>query len=184
MHLSFHLLEIDIERELLADWLSSDRWAYHVNPQLSRERVLNSIDQGHFTGTDHRMFWIVADPHLRVGLIHLFDLDDIEDGSPQFDLRIQSQYRRQGIGTSALRWLTSYLFENWTELQRIEGCTRIDNLAMRNVFLHCHYVKEGHYRKAWVTVDGQLMDSIVYGILREDWSNQTSTPVNWDEDHV
>jgi RimJ/RimL family protein N-acetyltransferase len=183
MQLSFHALEIDMERELLADWLSSDRWTYHVNPRPSREEVLKQVDQGEFDGTDNLSFWIIADPSLRVGLIRLFDIDDIEDGGyPMFDLRIQSQYRGQGIGKAALQWLTNYLFETWTELQRIEGCTRVDNLAMRNIFLQCNYVKEAHYRKAWSTADGKQLDAVTYGILREDWVNQTTTPVNWDDE--
>jgi RimJ/RimL family protein N-acetyltransferase len=156
MQLLFHPLEIDRERALLADWLSSDRWIYHVNSQPSREAVLKRIEQGDFAGTDKQAFWIIAEPDRRVGLIHLFDLDDIQDGGyPMFDLRIQSQYRRRGIGKVALRWLTRYVFETWTELQRIEGCTRVDNLAMRKVFLQCRYVKEAHYRKAWSTADKQ-----------------------------
>jgi RimJ/RimL family protein N-acetyltransferase len=182
IQLSFHPLAIDIEREFLADWLSSDRWIYHSDPQLSREKVLKWVDQGAFTGTNFQTFWIVADSDQRVGLIRLFDLDDIDDGAPMFDLRIQSQYRGQGIGKRALQWLTAYLFETWPELERIEGNTRVDNFPMRKVFLQCNYVKEGHFRKAWTADAGKRLDSIHYGILREDWINQTITPVNWDDD--
>ncbi|KAM3093969.1 GNAT family N-acetyltransferase [Phormidesmis sp. 146-35] len=182
LQLSFQSLLIGTERELLADWLSSDRWMYHGDPQLSREKVLEWVDQGEFTGTNCQTFWIVANSDQRVGLIRLFDLDDIDDGSPMFDLRIQSEYRGQGIGKRALQWLTAYLFETWSELERIEGSTCVDNLAMRKVFLQCNYVKEGHFRKAWVTVDGKRLDSICYGILREDWINQTITPINWNDE--
>jgi RimJ/RimL family protein N-acetyltransferase len=179
--LSFRALAIDIERELLADWLSSDDWFYHTNPRLSREKVLEWFDGGEFAGTNCQTFWIIAHPDRRVGLIRLFDLDDIDDGAPMFDLRIQSAYRGQGIGKKALQWLTSYLFETWSELRRIEGSTRVDNLAMRKVFLHCNYVKEGHFRHAWVTEAGIPFDAIHYGILREDWINQTITPINWHD---
>lgn len=182
IQLSFQPLSIDAERELLADWLSSDRWFYHSNPQLSQEEVLEWIDQGEFTGTNCQTFWVIADPDQRVGLIRLFDLDDLDDGSPMFDLRIQSEYRGRGVGKEALRWLTGYLFETWSELKRIEGSTRVDNLAMRNVFLQCNYVKEGHFRKAWATVDGKRLDAVHYGILRADWINQTITLVNWNDE--
>jgi len=178
IQLSFHPLLIDAERELLADWLSSNHLPYHGNPQLSREKVLEWTEQGEFTGTNCQTFWIIANPDQRIGLIWLFDLDDIDDGVPMFDLRIQSEYRGRGIGKKALRWLTDYLFETWSELERIEGSTRVDNLAMRKVFLQCNYVKEGHFRKAWPTVDSRQLDSIHHGILREDWINQMITPVN------
>ena len=182
IQLSFHPLSIDAERELLADWLSSDRWFYHNNPQLSRKEVLEWVDQGEFTGTNCQTFWIIADPDQRVGLIRLFDLDDLDDGAPMFDLRIQSEYRRRGVGKQALQWLTGYLFETWSKLERTEGSTRVDNLAMRNVFLQCNYVKEGHFRKAWASVDGKRLDAVHYGILREDWINQIATPVNWNDE--
>ena len=182
IRLSFQPILIDVERELLADWLSSKHWFYHSNPRLSRAEVLKWVDRGEFTGTNYQTFWIIANPDQRVGLIRLFDLDDIEDGAPMFDLRIQSEYRGQGIGKKALRWLTGYLFETWSELERIEGSTRVDNFAMRKVFLQCNYVKEGHFRKAWATVDGKRLDSICYGILREDWINQTITPINWNDE--
>jgi len=182
IQLSFHPLLIDAERELLADWLSSDHWPYHGNPQLSREKVLKWAEQGEFTGTNCQTFWIIANPDQRVGLIRLFDLDDIDDGFPMFDLRIQSEYRSQGIGKEALRWLTGYLFKTWSDCERIEGSTRVDNLAMQKVFRQCNYVKEGHFRKTWSTVDGKKLASIRYAILREDWINQTITPVNWDNE--
>ena len=182
IRLSFQPILIDAERELLADWLSSEHWFYHSNPRLSRAEVLNWVDRGEFTGTNYQTFWIIANPDQRVGLIRLFDLDDIEDGAPRFDLRIQSEYRGQGIGKEALRWLTGYLFETWSELERIEGSTRVDNRAMRKVFLQCNYAKEGHFRKAWAAVDGKRLDSICYGILREDWINQTITPMNWNDE--
>jgi RimJ/RimL family protein N-acetyltransferase len=181
MQLSFQPLFIETERELLADWLSTDRWPYHGNPQPSRDSVLQQIDQGDFTGADSQSFWMMTDSNQRVGLIRLFDLDDVADGAPMFDLRVHAEYRRRGIGKTALRWLTCHLFETFPELQRIEGCTRIDNLAMRHIFLQCNYVKEGHYRKAWSTIEGDRLDAMTYGILREDWINQTITPVNWDE---
>ena len=53
---------------------------------------------------------------------------------------------------------------------------------MRNVFLQCHYAKEGHFRQAWTTVDGKRFDAVHYGMLREDWLRQTITPVNWHDE--
>jgi hypothetical protein len=52
IRLSFQPLSIDAERELLADWLSSDYWFYHSSPRLSREEVLEWFDRGEFTGTN------------------------------------------------------------------------------------------------------------------------------------
>ena len=86
----FILLAIDTERTILAAWLASERWVYHSKPQLSQEEVLERIDQGEFTGTNCQTFWINAAHDRRVGLIRLFDLDDIDDGAPMFDFAAAS----------------------------------------------------------------------------------------------
>lgn len=118
----------------------------------------------------------------RVGLIRLYDLDDVDDGYPLFDLRIRATYRGQGIGKQAVQWLTRYLFETWPQLERIAGTTRHDNQAMWQVFRHCGYAKEGHFRQDWNGSDGKQYDTIQYAILREDWVNQTITPVLWPDE--
>lgn len=181
MKLSYQPLSLPTERELLADFLSSHPWPYHSGGAITRAEVLQKIDQGEFSGSDTQRFWIMTEVNERVGLIKLFDLDDVEDGSPLFDLRIAPAFRGQGIGKQAVTWLTRYLFETYPILGRIEGTTRVDNLAMRKVFLSCGYVKEGHSRKSWPAEDGTMFDTVIYGILREDWLSKTTTPVNWND---
>jgi RimJ/RimL family protein N-acetyltransferase len=173
-------------RDVLADFLSSHPWPYHSGGQITREEVLQKIDEGKFSREDTQRFWILTEANERIGLIKLFDLDDIEDdGNPLFDLRIHPAFRGQGIGKQAVTWLTRYLFETYPTLGRIEGTTRVDNLAMRKVFLSCGYVKEGHIRKSWPADSGAKLDTVIYGISREDWQNKTITPVNWnDEDDL
>lgn len=182
MRLSFAPLNLAAERDVLVDWLCRDRWPYHVNPHPSREQVLGWIDEGLFTGSNHQSFWIMGDTGQWLGLIRLYDLEDVDDGYPLFDLRIQTLYRGQGIGQQAVQWLTRYLFETWPQLERIAGTTRVDNRAMRQVFRHCRYAKEGHFRNDWQAADGQRYDAIQYAILREDWENQTITPVVWEDE--
>ncbi len=181
MKLSFQLLSLPAEREMLADSLSSHPWPYHSDSQIKREDVLRKIDKGAFSSPDTQWFWIIASSDKRVGLIKLFDLDDVEDGSPLFDLRIHPEFRGQGIGKQAVTWLTRYLFETFPTLERIEGTTRADNIAMRKVFVRCGYAKEGHIRKSWSGEDGKKYDTVIYGILLEDWLNKTVTPVNWND---
>jgi RimJ/RimL family protein N-acetyltransferase len=109
----------------------------------------------------------------------LFDLDD---DSPLFDIRLDPAFRGMGLGFQAVNWLTDYLFRTWPNLLRIEGTTREDNLAMRKVFRKCYYAKEGHYRKAWATSSGDLLDTVQYGILREDWGAKKVTPLRWNDE--
>lgn len=174
--LTFEPFDLPAENEILTDFLVSETWPFHSGSTLSREEVARRIADGAFGGDDKRCFWIMADGE-RVGTIKLFDLDDIPDGYPLFDLRLRAACRGKGIGLRALQWLTRYLFETWPELTRIEGTTRADNIAMRKTFMRGGYAKEGYYRKAW---DGH--GSVHYGILREDWESGTVTPVPWDDD--
>lgn len=174
-------LELPKEREILARWLWSERWSFHTNPEPKYERILQTVDNVGFQGPNDSSFWVLLEAE-RVGLIHLFDLEDIGDGAPLFDLRIRNEFHGIGIGKHAVHWLTKYLFEQHSNLERIEGTTRVDNVAMRRVFLHCGFVKEAHFRQAWTADDGQRFDAVGYGILRRDWINQTLTPVQWNDE--
>jgi RimJ/RimL family protein N-acetyltransferase len=178
----FEPLELPAEREVLATWLSSERWEFHSNPEIEHEQVLKLVDGGdYFDGPNNASFWIMLEAE-RVGLIRLFDLEDIGDGEPMFDLRIRSMFRGRGLGTLAMQWLTDHLFSNFDVLERISGTTRVDNLAMRRAFRRCGYVKEAHHRRSWPSADGQIFDTVGYGILREDWASKTITPVDWADE--
>jgi RimJ/RimL family protein N-acetyltransferase len=179
---NFVPLELPADREVLATWLSSEGWAFHSNPKLEHEQVLKLVDDGdYFDGSNNASFWIMLEAE-RVGLIRLFDLEDIGDGEPMFDLRIRGAFRGRGLGTQAVQWLTDHLFSNHDILERISGTTRVDNLAMRGAFRRCGYVKEAHYRRSWPSDDGQNFDTVGYGILREDWVRKKITPVDWQDE--
>jgi RimJ/RimL family protein N-acetyltransferase len=184
MNLSFQTLELSKEKETLASFLSGYPWPYHAGGETTQEELLQNMNEGAFSNPDTQRFWIVTETKERIGLIKLFDLDDVEDGSPLFDLRIIPEFRGQGVGKQAVTWLTHYLFEAHPMLGRIEGTTRVDNLAMRKVFLSCGYAKEGHLRKSWATEEGKKLDTVIYGILREDWQSKAVTPVDWDDRHL
>jgi len=168
MRLIFKKLDLPAENQMLVDWLSSSAWPFHGNTNLPPERIQQMIQDGFFDGSNHQTFWVL-NGQARIGYIRLFDLDDIGDGIPLFDVRIKPENRGQGIGRHAVSWLVNYMFQQWPELHRIEGTTRHDNLAMQRVFQKCNFVKEGHLRRAWKSNDGQFHDTIVFGILREDW---------------
>lgn len=140
------------------------------------------IDEGIFDGSNHASFWILNGESDVIGLVRLFDLDDIDDGYPLFDLRIRTKHRGVGVGKSAVKWLTRYLFEKHTQLDRIAGTTRVDNLAMRKLFKSCGFAKEGHYRKDWASSNGESLDTVKYGILRQDWESGEVTTVNWNDE--
>lgn len=182
MNLRFEKIALPQERARLVRFLTSEEWPFHVNRRLEGAKVETMIDAGTFDGSNHESYWILDQTNSEIGFIRLFDLDDIDDGYPLFDLRIRSSQRGQGIGGAAVSWLTDYLFEKHPKLDRIAGTTRVDNIAMRKVFRSCFFAKEGHIRNDWASSDGKMYDIVKYGLLRDDWKNQRITPVRWDDE--
>jgi hypothetical protein len=64
-------------------FLTSNEWPFHESPCVSHDQAA----QLSLVGDDIASFWVRAGTE-RIGLIRVFDLDDLEDGSPLFDLRI------------------------------------------------------------------------------------------------
>ena len=86
------------ETDAVVGFLSGSDWPFHSAPRLSvAEAGTISI-----ANAETRSFWI-RDAGSVVGLVRLLDLDDIDDGSPLFDLRIASGSRGQGFGTAAVK---------------------------------------------------------------------------------
>lgn len=116
-----------------------------------------------------------------VGSLGFARLQDLYDGTPIFDLRLAQMHRGRGWGTQALQSLTDVVFFESPEVNRFEGVTRADNVPMRRAFLRVGFVKEAHYRQAWPTQAGELLDSVAYAILRQDWEGGKTTPLNWED---
>jgi RimJ/RimL family protein N-acetyltransferase len=156
------------DADLVATFLTAHEWPFHGDPLLSRETAA----QVPVATDDIASFWLRAGGRI-VGLIRLFDLDDVDDGSPMFDLRIATTQRGRGIGRFAVDWLTAHLFTTYPGLHRIEATTRSDNAAMRAVFARCGYRQEGTMLEAWKNADGSRSDTLMYAILRREFTART-----------
>ncbi|MBK8982760.1 MAG: GNAT family N-acetyltransferase [Ignavibacteria bacterium] len=178
MNLDFTVYKSE-DADKLAQWISSDKWPYHGNPEPTMEKVKKWISEGTFEGEDNRAFWIYAEGNIYpAGLI---TLHEFTDDTPIFDLRIKSEFRGKGIGKLAVQWLVEYLFTK-TDKERLEGHTRADNAVMRKVFRDCGWVKEAHHRRCWPDNEGNKFDSITYAVLKEDYLKGEKTPVNWNDE--
>lgn len=155
------------ETGAIVAFLTASEWSFHGAAQLS----VTEAEAISFSDVGTRSFWIRDDGDV-VGLVRLLDLDDVDVGSPLFDLRIASGYRGQGFGTAAVKWLSDYLFAEYPVLHRIEATTRSDNAAMIAILKRCGYRHEGRLREAWKSRDGSRHDTMVYGLLRREWSGR------------
>ena len=77
--------------------------------------------------------------------------------------------------------LTALVFSTMSAVNRFEGHTREDNIAMRKTFVRAGFVKEAHYREGWPVENGPPLASVGYSILRRDWQTGRTTPVEWND---
>lgn len=112
LQLSFK--EVD-DAEAAATFLFSHRWPFHGRPVLTLEQA-RQVKLG--PPASVRAFWIRNHDH-PVGILRVFDLEDAEHGSVQFDLRLAEDARNRGIGSAAAAWMIEMLFAEYPKLHRI-----------------------------------------------------------------
>jgi RimJ/RimL family protein N-acetyltransferase len=161
------------DAEWLSAFLTGDEWPFHTGT-LDTAGVRERLASGHFDGPTVATF-IVEHEGTAVGVARVHDLDD---ATPLLDLRIAREQRGRGVGRTALRELADRIFATY-DVDRLEGTTRQDNVAMRRAFVAAGFVKEAHYRRAWPGRDGEAHDAVGYAILRSDWRSGRTTPVAW-----
>ncbi|MFC4812730.1 GNAT family N-acetyltransferase [Paenibacillus sp. GCM10023250] len=174
MNVSFTPVKQEVEE--LIQFLTSDSWPYHGVEHPAESDVRNAYENGAYHHANTRTFWIISEgEEQKIGLIRFFD---VSDSIVTFDLRIHRAHRGKGVGLQALRWMISYVFAEFPEAFRIEGHTRVDNVAMRALFAKSLFVLEAYHRKSWRQA-GQLFDSVGYAVIREDWEHNKVTPIPW-----
>lgn len=169
------LLDVrDDELEQLAVFLASDEWPFHGNPRPDEDTARRQVlEERRFTGPGARAWWIVEDGE-RVGVVAL---QELEDPTPVFDLRLAAAARGRGLGRRAVALLAERLFTE-TDKPRLEAHVRADNEAMRRCLAAAGpWVQEAHHRQAWPDAAGVMHDCVTYGLLRRDWETGRPTPV-------
>jgi RimJ/RimL family protein N-acetyltransferase len=86
-----------------------------------------------------------------------------------FDLGIGlfATSRDRGVGTTAIRLLTAFLF-NEEQAVRVSLSTDLDNTAMRRVAEKAGFAQEGVMRGFWEVPDGPARDYALYARTRSD----------------
>jgi RimJ/RimL family protein N-acetyltransferase len=165
------------DTEDLVAFLTSNRFPFHVQAAPRANDIRMKIEAGRFWNEGTQGYWVVQDGH-RIGITVL---EDLQDDTPLFDLRLEETRRGNGVGVEVLRALCDMVFKSMPDTLRFEGQTREDNIAMRKTFLRAGFLKEAHYRLGWPTNDGGRVASIAYSMLRQDWENGTVTHFEWDD---
>lgn len=179
--MSISLVSLDptgVDREALIAFLTENAFPFHVRQRVTREQVAEAIDEGGYHDAEHRTFWLQAEDDQRVGIVRL---EDLEDPTPLFDLRLDESVRGRGVGGEAMRAITDFVFTTLPDVGRFEGQTREDNIAMRRILLRQGWLKEAHYRESWPVEGGEPLASVAYAILRRDWERGEITDFVWED---
>ncbi|MBF4583581.1 GNAT family N-acetyltransferase [Curtobacterium sp. VKM Ac-2865] len=165
------------DRSVLIEFLTTNRFPFHVSSTPTRDAIEQRIDAGAFSAPEHALLRVDVDG-APAGIVVL---DDLDDDAPMIDVRLAERSRGQGIGTVLVRVLADHVFAAFPEVTRIEAQTRDDNVAMRAALVRNGWVKEAHYRRTWPVDGGAPRDSVAYGLLREDHLTGTTTPFLSDD---
>ncbi|ASK65985.1 GNAT family N-acetyltransferase [Brachybacterium avium] len=179
MTVSFTRLDpVGEDHDALVEFMTRNEFPFHGRPHPRAADVETAIRDGAYRDEDNDSFWI---DHRELGRIGFLRLEDLSDDAPLFDLRLDAPFRGRGLGADVLKAATDHVFRTLADVQRFEGQTREDNLAMRRTFVRCGWLKEAHYREAWPVDGGAPLASVAYGILRRDWETGRTTPLLWDD---
>jgi RimJ/RimL family protein N-acetyltransferase len=141
----------------------------------SLERLQAEFDQSAAKGgRDGTWFAIEVDGEL-IGQCGLFRFDAFRGTGHNCELGItigNKDYWSRGYGREAIGLLLAYAFRYWN-LHRVWLETNSDNLRAIRCYRACGFVEEGRLREnEWK--DGHYVDTVVMGILRDEWARARS----------
>ena len=169
---------VGADRGALIDFMTRNDFPFHGRHHPQAAEVEALISKGAYRDEDNDSFWI---DHGELGRLGFLRLEDLSDGDPLFDLRLDAPFHGRGLGVQVLRAVTDHVFTTMPSVNRFEGQTREDNVAMRRTFLRSGWVKEAHYREGWPVEGGTPLASVAYSILRRDWESGETTTFLWDD---
>jgi RimJ/RimL family protein N-acetyltransferase len=138
-------------------------------PWLHMDQAHDNIAQtlkGYEEGASLRLAVVLTDTGELIGTTTLYAFDHRNHRCEIGYMLARPHWGRRYIG-EALAALVEYGFET-LELHRIEADIHPDNLASGRILEALHFKLEGHFRERWF-VNGEISDSMMYGLLRRDW---------------
>ncbi len=166
------------DHDALVEFMTRNEFPFHGRPRPTVADVETAISEGAYRDEENDSFWI---DHSELERIGFFRLEDLSDDAPLFDLRLDTLLRGRGLGVQILRSATNHVFSTMPNVNRFEGQTREDNIAMRRTFLRCGWLKEAHYREGWPVDGGAPVASVAYSIIRRDWETGQTTTFIWED---
>jgi [ribosomal protein S5]-alanine N-acetyltransferase len=118
---------------------------------------------------DRQLSWVIAgnDDDEMLGRADLFAID-VEQGRAETGYALAAAHWGRGHAREALQLLLGHAFGTLA-LRRVEADTDPRNRASCRLLERLGFVREGLLRQRWI-VDGEVSDSALYGLLREDFA--------------
>jgi RimJ/RimL family protein N-acetyltransferase len=165
-------LEVMVRFATEPDAVGEFEWAGFSDPTVTRRRW----EDDRLLAEDSSFLAVVLDDHTFIGYVVWRDASGgVTRGAPKrgsqvlrhgIGIVLLPEYRGKGYGTEAQRQLVDYLFAT-TSVYRIEASTEADNLAEQRSLEKAGFQREGLRRAAGYR-NGQWVDGVLYGILRDD----------------
>ncbi|XP_050240596.1 uncharacterized protein LOC126689445 isoform X2 [Quercus robur] len=105
-----------------------------------------------------------------IGFICVKPGSDCEICRGQISYALGSKYWNKGITTEAVKLVISSVFEEFPNMERLEGVADVEIKASQRVLEKAGFQKEGVLRK-YVIVHGKTIDVIMYSFLKTDQTN-------------
>jgi RimJ/RimL family protein N-acetyltransferase len=101
-----------------------------------------------------------------IGTVTLFNLN-LDNGRAEIGYGLGREYWRNGYMNEALRALIKYCFEV-LDLRRLEADVDPRNESSIRTVERLGFRREGYLRERW-HVNGEIQDSLFFGLLRHEW---------------
>ena len=169
--LNFKQFSKEQDSKDMISFLVSQNWPYHSNKKETEETVEEKVNLNHFNSKEIQTFWILSE-HKKIGFVRIFDIENDDESSPLFDIRIKEEFQGKGYGTKSVFWTVNHVFSTYEQIKRIEATTREDNISMQKVLEKVGFKQEARYRKAWKIEENNYVDSLGFALLKEEFLNK------------
>ena len=149
----------------LKEFLTSQTWEFYEEEQITEESFNTKMSKNHFRN-DSTKTYLCYENGCLLGCMRYFDLENVDDDFPMFDIKIHESSRGKGVGTFLLNQTLGLIFKEYSNIFRIEATTREDNVAMQKLFEKCGFNIWGKSSKSWKKNSGEFVSTFHYEKFR------------------
>jgi [ribosomal protein S5]-alanine N-acetyltransferase len=149
---------------LVMRYWSSPAW---TDIAQARDSIAQAIDNLH-TGAALRLGVVLTETNALIGYVNLYAFQDTNRRC-DIGYALASAHWGRGYLPEALRALIGYGFDH-LNLNRIEADIDPRNEASGKVLEKLGFKREGYMKERWI-VNGEICDTIFYGLLKSNWNS-------------